>query len=88
MTIIGLIAAGIIPTIFAKLFMPAHDVFRLLILGLSGAGIAAVMQYAQWQPIGFFFPLFGAIALLVLYAFTAQHPTEERSNREDFRKAA
>jgi len=88
MAIIWIAAAGVIPSILAKLFMPAHEISRLFILGLSGSAIAAMMQYADRQPIGFLLPFLGACALLAVYAVTARPPVEETRRRDDFRRAA
>ena len=88
MAFIWIAVAGVIPGILAKLFMPAHEIRRLFILGLSGAGVAAMMQYADRQPIGFLLPFLGACALLAVYAVTARPPIEETRRRDDIRRAA
>jgi hypothetical protein len=88
MAIIWIIAAGVIPSICAKLFLPAHEIGKLFILGLSGAGIAAVMQYSERQPIGFLLPFLGACALVGVYAVTTRTQAEETRRRDDYRKAA
>jgi hypothetical protein len=88
MAIIWIAAAGVIPGIVAKLLLPAHEISRLFILGLSGAGIAAIMRYADRQPIGFVLPFLGACALLGAYAVTARPPIEETRRRDDIRRAA
>jgi hypothetical protein len=89
MAFIWIAAAGIIPSILAKILLTAHKIHELFILGLSGAGIAAVMQYSERQPIGFLLPLLSASALLAVYGVTARRPVvEETRRRDDFRKAA
>jgi uncharacterized membrane protein YeaQ/YmgE (transglycosylase-associated protein family) len=88
MAIIWIVVAGVIPSICAKLFLPAHDIGRLFILGLSGAGIAGVMQYSERQPIGFLLPFLGACALLAVYAVTTRTQVEETRRHDDYRKAA
>jgi hypothetical protein len=88
MAIIWIVAAGVIPSICAKLLLPAHDIRGLFILGLSGAGIAGVIQYSERQPIGFLLPFLGACALLAVYAVTTRTQVEETRRRDDYRKAA
>jgi hypothetical protein len=88
MAFIWIAVAGVIPSIIAKLLLPAHEIRGLFILGLSGAGIAAMMQYADRQPIGLVLPFLGACALLAVYAVTARPPVEETRRRDDFRRAA
>ena len=88
MAFIWIAAAGVIPSLVAKLLFPAHEISRLFILGLSGSAIAAMLQYADRQPIGFLLPFLGACVLLAVYAVTARPPIEATRRRDDFRRAA
>jgi uncharacterized membrane protein YeaQ/YmgE (transglycosylase-associated protein family) len=84
-----MILAGLIPSVIVKLLMPAHRASGIFILGLSGAMIAALLQYSGARPIGFMVPLIGASILLAVYAVTARHPRlEEKSTHDDVRRAA
>jgi uncharacterized membrane protein YeaQ/YmgE (transglycosylase-associated protein family) len=56
MSFIWMILAGLIPSVIAKLLMPAHRAGGIFILGLSGAMIAALLQYSGARPIGFVVP--------------------------------
>jgi uncharacterized membrane protein YeaQ/YmgE (transglycosylase-associated protein family) len=88
MSFIWMILAGVIPSAIATLLLKGHNVSGLFILGVGGAIIAGLMQYAENQPIGFIGPFVGAVILLAVYAFTASRPIAEKADRDDFRKAA
>jgi len=92
MSFISIIVAGLAASIIAKLLMPHDGVGGLFILGFGGSIIAAVMQYSLNQPIGFVFPIMGAVILLAIYAVTPRRNvarrTVEESGHEDIRRAA
>jgi uncharacterized membrane protein YeaQ/YmgE (transglycosylase-associated protein family) len=89
MSFIWMILAGLIASATSKLLMPAHRASGIFILGVSGAMIAGLMQYAYVRPIGFVVPLIGASILLAAYAVSAPRPRlEEKSAHDDMRRAA
>jgi uncharacterized membrane protein YeaQ/YmgE (transglycosylase-associated protein family) len=94
MSFIMMIAAGLIPSSIAVIWMREHPAGGLFILGFAGSIIAGAMQYSVHQPIGFLPSLMGAVTLLVLYAVTARRKgganveRVEKEEHEDFRRAA
>jgi uncharacterized membrane protein YeaQ/YmgE (transglycosylase-associated protein family) len=84
-----MIIAGVLAGVVAKLLMPTHDARGIFFLSISGSIIAGVLEYSEGVSIGFVGPLIGAVALLILYAFTARQPVEAKKvDYEDFRRAA
>jgi uncharacterized membrane protein YeaQ/YmgE (transglycosylase-associated protein family) len=89
MSFIWMILAGVIPSVIAKLLMPARRASGIFILGVSGSLIVGLMQYAYGRPIGFVVPLIGACILLAVYAVSAGRPRlTEKSAHDDIRRAA
>ena len=88
MSLIWMILAGLIPSAIATLLVKGHNASGLFVLGVGGAILAGVMQYAENQPIGFIGPFVGAVILLAVYALTANHPMAKKADRDDLRKAA
>jgi uncharacterized membrane protein YeaQ/YmgE (transglycosylase-associated protein family) len=88
MSLTWIIIAGLIPSAVAKLLMRGHKAGGLFILGISGAIIAALMQYSEQQPIGFIAPFVGAVMMLAVYAVTARRPPAEEARYDEFRRAA
>jgi uncharacterized membrane protein YeaQ/YmgE (transglycosylase-associated protein family) len=89
MSLILMIAAGLIPSVVAKLLRPADQIGRLFILGLTGSFLAGAIQYSEHQPITFVLPAIGAVIMLVLYAVIPHRSVVvEEEKHDDFRKAA
>ena len=88
MSLIWMIAAGVIAALIAKTLMPRHGTGGLFILGISGSLITGAMQYSEGYTIGFVAPLIGAIILLAVYAMTARREPVEKAGSDDIRKAA
>jgi len=90
MLFIWMFVAGLIPSVIAKVLMPGYDTGGLFILGIGGAIIGGVLQYAEHQPNGVIAPFVGAVSLLALHAATSRRRpvTVDKVDRDDFRKAA
>lgn len=100
MSFIWMIAAGLIPSIVAKILMPRKPTDGIFILGIAGAFIAGLMQYSEHRPIGFLVPFIGSAILLTIYVLSARDQVvvsqrrtlrvveKPKPRREDIRKAA
>ena len=90
MTFIGMIVAGLIPSVIAKLLRPDYHIGRLLILGLTGSFLAGGIQYSEHHPLTFIVSSIGAVIMLALYAVITRRSVvvEEEERHDDFRKAA
>jgi uncharacterized membrane protein YeaQ/YmgE (transglycosylase-associated protein family) len=88
MSLMWMIAAGVIAGIVGKLLMPRENAGGLFILALGGAWIAGTIQYSEGSAINFIVPLVGAVSLLLVHAFTSRRAPAEKVEHEDFRRAA
>jgi uncharacterized membrane protein YeaQ/YmgE (transglycosylase-associated protein family) len=88
MSLIWMIAAGVIAALVSKMLMTHHGTGGLFILGISGSMITGAMQYSEGYTIGFVAPLIGAIILLAFYGMTARRGPVEKAGSDDIRKAA